>query len=149
MRESLSYQGYLEGSEPLLAMAYFTDSRDQWAIDWGTKATARSGKYLPEAHWAVGLAAWRLGRFDLAHDEFAAVAHSEYASPWLITAGAFWAARAALRVGKPEDFNRWLNVASSYPRTFYGLLARRVLGIEVTFNWASPPLARDAGQRAG
>jgi soluble lytic murein transglycosylase-like protein len=126
-----------------LGFAYFADGHDEWALDWAGSAAQRSGKYFPQAHWAAGMAAWRLGKFERALDHFAAVARNDYSSPWLITAGAFWAARSVLRVGKPQAYNDWLGIAAAYPRTFYGLLARRALGLEVTFNWNPPPLGRD------
>jgi soluble lytic murein transglycosylase-like protein len=127
-----------------LAAGYYADGRDQWAYNWSKQAITRSGKYLPEAHWVAALAAWRLARFDISHIHFLAVSKSIYSSPWLISAGAFWAARASIKIRKPELHNKYLELASAYPRTFYGILARRLLGLAVKFNWASPPLEKQA-----
>jgi len=127
-----------------LGAGYYAAGRDEWALQWAGEAAARSGKYLPEAHWTAGLAAWRLKRYDLAAKHFAEVAVSRYTSPWLHSAGAFWAARAELRSHRPERVNEWLKQAADHPRTFYGLLAREQLGLPVEFDWAPPPLAQEA-----
>jgi soluble lytic murein transglycosylase-like protein len=39
--------------------------------------------------------------------------------------------------------NRWLEVAAGQPRTFYGLIAGRVLGIDKPFTWDVPEITRD------
>ena len=41
-----------------LAAGYFAAGRDQWALNWAKMATKQSGKYLPEAQWIAGLAAY-------------------------------------------------------------------------------------------
>ncbi len=126
-----------------LGAGYFAAGRDKWALEWAGKAAERSGKYLPQASWTAGLATWRLGQFDRSREYFARVAQSPRTSPWLKSAGAYWAARAALRSGRPAEVNRHLGIASAYSRTFYGLLARRQLGLAVKFDWAPPPLPSD------
>jgi soluble lytic murein transglycosylase len=134
----------LERTKASLAAGYYADGRDKWAYDWANTAVKRSGKYLPEAHWVAALASWRLAKFDRSRQHFEAVSNSAYSSPWLVTAGAFWAARASIKIRKPVLYNRYLATASAYPRTFYGILARRLLGLEVTYNWTPPPLEKDA-----
>jgi len=134
----------LDRAKAGLAAGYYADGRDRWAYDWAEQAIRWSGKYLPEAHWVAALAAWRMGKFGKSREHFEAVSSSSYASSWLITAGAFWAARASIRIRRPVLYNKYLQIASSYPRTFYGILARRLLGIEVKYNWASPPLKKEA-----
>ena len=123
-----------------LGARYFMDGRDEWALKWAGAAAKRSGKYLPEAHWSAGLAAWRLGKLEAACQHFKAVAQSPNSSPWLISAGAFWAARSYLMNGEPAEVNKYFGMAAAYPRTFYGLLAQRILGLEPTFRWTLPPL---------
>ena len=140
-----------------LAFRYFVDGHDDWALAWARRAIKRSGKYLPEAHWAAGLAAWRLGHYGEAGDAFEAVATSPYSSSWMISASAFWAARARLVNRNPEAVNRLLEIAAEQSRTFYGLLAGHVLGRDMVFDWTPPPvdaqavervIAMPAGQRA-
>jgi soluble lytic murein transglycosylase len=127
-----------------LGAGYFVDGRDEWALDWAGKAAKRSGRYVPEAHWTAGLAAWRLGRRALASRHFEAVAGRQDISPWMVSAAAFWAARSHLVGRRPEAFNRWLDVAAAHPRTFYGLLARRILGRPMPFSWDAPQLETEA-----
>ena len=127
-----------------LATGYYGAGRDEWALDWAEKGTKRSGKYLPVVHWTAGLAAWRLQDYPKALGHFDAVSKSDYASGWLISAGAFWAARASLRVRRPQDFNTYLRAAKRHPRTFYGLLAHILMADKAVFNWATPPLAGEA-----
>jgi soluble lytic murein transglycosylase-like protein len=134
----------LDRAKAHLAAGYYADGRDQWAYDWANRAIQRSGKYLPEAHWVAALSAWRLARFGVSRKHFEAVSSSVYSSPWLVSAGAFWAARASIKIRKPALYNRYLETASAYPRTFYGILARRLLGLELKYNWTSPPLETEA-----
>ena len=124
-----------------LGQGYFSAGRDEWALMWAGQAAGRSGRVLPEAHWTAGLAAWRLKKFDVAAGHFEAVARQDGVSAWLVSAGAFWAARAHLVNRQPQKVNPLLKAAAAHPRTFYGLLARYMLGDEMSFRWAVPSLA--------
>lgn len=126
-----------------LGAGYFAAGRDEWALQWAGRAAGRSGTFIPEAHWTAGLAAWRLGRFADAGRHFEAVA-SEANSPWLISAAAFWAARSHLVDRRPARVTPLLAKAAVHPRTFYGLLARRLLALPTRFDWATPELATAA-----
>ncbi len=126
-----------------LGARYFRDGRDEWALMWAEPAAKRSGKYLPEAHWTAGLAAWHLQQLEKAGAHFRAVADSPNSSPWMISAGAFWAARSLMVNGEPDKVNGMLGQAAAYPRTFYGLLARRILGNPTKFRWTLPPLEEE------
>ncbi len=123
----------------ILATDHFAGGRDAEAAAWASQAAERSGDELPAAHWIAGLAQWRQGKPELAHRHFEEIANSESASSWMVAAGAFWAARANLVAHRPEVVNHWLEVAATYPRTFYGLLARQTLGYETLFAWETPP----------
>lgn len=124
-----------------LGQGYFLAGRDEWALMWAGQAAERSGQYLPEAHWTAGLAAWRLKKFGTAAQHFTAIANNDKTSSWLGSAGAFWAARSYLVNRQPEKVNTYLNAAAGHSRTFYGLLARHMLGQDMNFRWAVPPLA--------
>lgn len=87
--------------------------------------------------WDAGLVAWRQGRLDEAGEAFEALARAPGLSPWTQSAAAFWAARVELRSRHPENVTKWLRLAAEHPRTFYGLLARRLLGVDVYFNFDS------------
>lgn len=123
----------------LMAADHFAGGRDAEAAVWADQAAERSGTELPSAHWIAGLAQWRLGKPELARKHFEAVANADSQSSWMVSAGAFWAARANLVSRRPEVVNHWLEIAATYPRTFYGMLARQTLGYETLFSWESPP----------
>ncbi|MBC7952048.1 MAG: lytic transglycosylase domain-containing protein [Rhodospirillaceae bacterium] len=122
-----------------LAADHFAGGRDAEAAAWATQAAERSGVELPASHWVAGLAQWRQGKPELARRHFEEVANADDASPWMVSAAAFWAARANLVSRRPEVVNHWLEIAATYPRTFYGLLARQTLGYETLFSWETPP----------
>lgn len=127
-----------------LGFRYFIDGRDEWALDWAGQAAERSGVLVPEAHWAAGLAAYRLGRLDESSAHFAAMATSDRVSPWLAAAGGFWAARVNLMNRNPAQVNPMLKIAAQHSRTFYGILARRILGWEMDTTWSTIPLEQAA-----
>jgi soluble lytic murein transglycosylase-like protein len=54
-------------------------------------------------------------------------------SGWNRASGAYWAARAHLVNREPDQVNRWLDAAAQNARSFYGMLARRALGLDTDF----------------
>jgi soluble lytic murein transglycosylase len=88
----------------------------------------------------AGLAAWRMGRPDLARPMFEAAWQADLTTSALRAAAAFWSARAQLRTGHAKDYQRWMTRASAETNTFYGFLARRTLGLGYGF----APGGRDA-----
>ena len=126
-----------------LASSYFADGQDEWALKWATRSV-RSAKQVPEAHWTAGLAAWGLGRYAEANKHFEALAVRGDISPWLISAAAFWTARAHLKDRRPADVGDWLQRAAAHPRTFYGLLAGRLLGLPIAVRWEQPGTGAEA-----
>src|SRR5260370_984700 len=98
-------------------------------------ATARTAAFRPLAHWNAGLAAWRLGRLGDARTHFETLARMPGLSCWNLSAAAFWAARIHARSHRTDLVNYWLGLAADHPRTLYGLLARRMLGVETYFNF--------------
>jgi soluble lytic murein transglycosylase len=123
-----------------LGFGYFTDGQDKLALEWAGNAAKRSGNHVPEAHWTAGLASWRQGAKDRAAFHFEEAARHSTDTDWFHSGAAFWAARANLITRQPEKVNAWLEVAAERPRTFYGLLARRILGKPMEFRWTPPPL---------
>ena len=89
--------------------------------------------------WQTGLAAWREGRLDEARKAFSTIATTPAQSPSMISAAAFWTARVELRSHHPANVARWLGIAANHSHTFYGLLARRLLGVDTNFNFADEP----------
>ncbi len=126
-----------------LAFAYFRKGLDERALRLASASAKRSRKYVPYADWTAGLAAWRLGRYDVAARHMEALAQADTISGWNVAAGAYWAARANLVGHRPAMVNRQLEIAAQYPRTFYGMLATRVLGLDMPLDWTLPEITDD------
>lgn len=133
----------MDDARGILAQAYLSagDARRALAI-----STGGEGADLPAAEWEAALAAWRLDRFGEARHHFEATAKSGGIPEALVAAASFWAARAELRSRRPELVNYWLGIAAAHPHSFYGLLARRTLGVDTYFDFEAKPFAdADAG----
>lgn len=126
-----------------LAKGYFIDGRDEWGLKWALPALKRSGKYLPEGHWTAGLLYWRAEKYAEAASHFKAAADNKDVSEWMGSAAAFWAARSFMAARDPKQVVALLERAASHPRTFYGLLATRLLGRDLPFNWTPPAFKGD------
>ncbi|MFN3076626.1 MAG: lytic transglycosylase domain-containing protein [Alphaproteobacteria bacterium] len=130
----------LDGMRAQLALAYFRDGEDSLAEGMASQA-ARSRQ--PLAEWVLGLSNWRQGRMEKASQHFERLARSPTASRWMVSAGAYWAARCNLKARHPEAVNHWLEVSAQHSRTVYGMLARRALGLDVHLDWTAEGLGRD------
>ncbi len=126
-----------DDARTFLADAYLAQGEPQRALSLA--ATARTAAYKPLAQWEAGLAAWRLGKLQDARTHFSTLARAPNVSPWMTSAAAFWTARVELRAHRPEMVNTWLGIAAENPFTFYGLLARRSLGLDPYFNFDEEP----------
>ncbi len=108
--------------------------------------TPDSGTGGENGEWAAGLEAWRQGDAVGAALQFE-LAAANAKDVWARSAAAYWAARSHLRARRPDQVSHWLRIAAEEPRSFYGQLARRALGLEATFAWEPQPLTR-AGAEA-
>ena len=99
------------------------------ALAEAQQAFKASGNTVALAGYIGGLAAWRLDRIGTARNLFEAASHAASAPAALRSAAAYWAARAHLRMRDVEGSTPWMRRAADEPRTFYGLLARRALGM--------------------
>lgn len=119
------------------AQILFTLNRDQEAYELGFTGMAQCrAQFCPASALAgqmAGLAAWRMGRIELSRAMFDAASRAELTTSALRSASAFWAARAQLRTGHPAAYRSAMQRAAAETRTFYGFLARRVLGIGYGF----------------
>jgi soluble lytic murein transglycosylase len=102
---------------------------------------------VPDADWVAGIAAFRLQKFDAAAKHFAALAQNEKASSWMKSAAGFWAARSYLIAKQPQNVSQMLEIAAEKHRTFYGLIALRLLGREAPFTWNEPKLDKAGFER--
>lgn len=127
-----------------VAESYFYNNRVDEAYEQAAASSDRSGVEVPLAGWIAGLAAWRKGEYETAAKHFEHTASSPRASAWTASAGAYWAARCYLRSHHPEKVSFWLQKAAAHPRSFYGIIAVKALGMEQTrFNWDMPELNDD------
>lgn len=116
-----------------VAFAAFRAGRDADAFEVAAAAAA-AGEPTGRAAFAAGLAAWALGRIDVALPYFEASARAEEASPAQKGAAAYWTARAAVRTRRPELYVPWMLQAANVPGSFYGQIARRALGLDAGFS---------------
>ena len=121
-----------------LGLGLFRAGRDAEALRIAAEA-ARAGEASGLAAFAAGLAAWGAGQPETALPFFEHAARQEGATPALRAAAAFWTARAAVRARRPALYVPWMLQAAQAPRSFYGLVARRSLGIGARFAWEEAP----------
>ena len=74
-----------------------------------------------------GINAWQRGNIAVAGPMFSRAAQLHHISAEERATGAFWAARASLRLGLPADYLAWLHDAANDGSTFYGMLAAHAL----------------------
>ncbi|MDE2336193.1 MAG: lytic transglycosylase domain-containing protein, partial [Alphaproteobacteria bacterium] len=124
-----------------VAESYFYNDKTDDAYAAAAASTDRSGAEVPLAAWIAGLSAWKKGKYGIAAHYFSIAAVSPRASAWQVSAAAYWAARSYLRDYHPEKVSFWLQKAAAHPRSFYGIIAVKSLGMEQTrFNWVVPEL---------
>ncbi len=122
-----------------IAESYFYNQKPDRAYALAAASADRSKLDVPKAAWIAGLSAWKLGQPARAADYFEIAASSRRASVWMTAAAAHWAARSHLRAGNPKQVSKWLAKSAQYPRTFYGLISMKMLGMEQeTFSWEMP-----------
>ncbi len=119
-----------------VALILFTSGRDQDAFRVASMAARTTGAPA-QAAFVAGLSAWGLGQYETALPYFETAARSDTAPAVLRAAAAFWTARAAVRAQRPQGYVPWMLQAAQEPRTFYGLVARRALGLPPGFAWES------------
>ncbi len=136
-----------------VALALFRRGEDAAAFRMASEVARGRQDRTGRAAFAAGLAAWGLGRPEVALPYFETAARAEGGSAAARAAAAFWTARAAIRARRPQLHVPWMLQAAQEPRTFHGLLARRALGLAPGFAWhgeaagegALGPIAETAG----
>ncbi len=128
-----------------IAFSFYLLGKDAAAYSLASRRAEQAQSRVSLLHWVAGLSALRLGWQAGAARHFAAHARSPAASPWNASAGAYWAARMYGQLERPADAETWLKEAAVHKRTFYGMLAREMLGLPHGLNFEPPPL--DDGDR--
>lgn len=126
-----------------IAAGYLYIDMPEKALELSLASLNRSGEKAPLSGWVAGLTSWKEKDYANAYKYFQTVALSNYTSTWTKAAGAYWASRAALKLGEFDKVSQWLNIAADYNRTFYGVMAIRALGRDVTFNWSLPAFKQE------
>jgi tetratricopeptide (TPR) repeat protein len=141
--DSLSYDETISK----IARAFFHVDKNQKALELALSAANRSGQWVPDAHWWAGLVAWRLRQYDVAAEQFSALANSRTGDSWVVAAGAYWAARAYLVDRQPDKVVPMLRLAAANPMTFYGVLGQEALALQHVIDWRIPSASTDAARR--
>ncbi len=110
-----------------IAQSYFYHGKADEAMIHAREAFKRTGDKAPLAGWIAGLISWQNNDPGRAAVYFESVADTVYASPWTVSAGAYWAYRAHKQSRNRYAAKKYLKVAADYPYTFYGILAHRAL----------------------
>jgi soluble lytic murein transglycosylase-like protein len=126
-----------------ICMSYLAEGLDDKAFALGEAAAATGRQYAPQLEWCAGLAAFRLQKYPEAASHFEYVAQLANVPASNRSAAAFWAARAYMRAGDARQVITLLNVAAKSQPTFYGLLAEKLLGIDIETGFSDPVLLPD------
>lgn len=118
----------------LIARSYYIEGKVPEALDLAKQAT-RSRRYVQMADWHSGLAAYRLGQWDLALSYFEHLAENRTASAKLRARGSFWAARVLRAQGEIARAEVHLRAAAASGRHFYALLAMQQIRNGLSIDW--------------
>jgi soluble lytic murein transglycosylase-like protein len=124
-----------------VAGGFYYAGRNDQALKLAQRA-AEERDHAPLADWIAGLANWRAKNYAVAAKHFDFMARQPKMTSWLKTAAAFWAGRSYIAARQPQRAREMLEIAATKPRTFYGLLAMRLLG-------EAPPVQRMGGGGVG
>jgi soluble lytic murein transglycosylase-like protein len=131
-----------------IAESYFHNGKIKEAYDAAAASADRSGVETPLAGWIAGLSAWKLDKYPTAAKYFEQTANSKRSSAWMVAAGAHWAARSYLRSHQPQKVSYWLHRAAENPRSFYGIISAKALGMEQAhFNWKMPKINKKHAEK--
>ena len=118
-----------------LATKYLVDGEDVLAMKWTLKARNRSNNSM--AFWIAGLANWRTQNYQDAATSFSRLLRTKQTDKWLLSASAYWAYRSYSKLGDKPLAKKYLRIASTYERTFYGILASYKRGVKINGNWSA------------
>lgn len=115
-----------------LAFSYFLDREYNMALKQAKKAIKEAKTPIPLAYWTAGLAQWQREEYSSAEQYFSQIITLDNANSLLRASAAFWTARANLKLGEFNNIGNYLEIASQEPQTFYGMMAVRMLGLDLT-----------------
>jgi len=114
-----------------VAWSYYIENDDTNARRLASRVLESGSRsdWTAQAHWTIGLAAWRQNDPRSAAISFAEVS-KRASTKDMQAAGAYWAARAWMNAGRPDQVQGYMRMAAAQSDSFYGLLARETLGIQ-------------------
>ena len=118
-----------------IAWNHYRMGDDPAAWRMGLEAAAGLGQGAADGAWTAGLAAFRLGRWRDAAQAFDQVKMGRDDAR---AAAAFWAGRSWGLAGDESSRAARLGQAAASTASFYGLLARRTLGVDQGLDWREP-----------
>lgn len=121
-----------------VAASYLAEGQDFEAFDVASRVSSYDRSSAPLLDWDTGLAAYRMGKFDVAANHFETLAQNGAVPSWTRSAAAFWAARAYTQSGEPLRVVTLLTAAAREEPTFYGMLAERILGLNDNVGLSDP-----------
>jgi soluble lytic murein transglycosylase-like protein len=124
-----------------IAWTFYRLDDDAGARRMGEESARGGGGFAALGAWTAGLAAWRSGDCEGAARFFDMV-QPKGPSDDLASAGLYWAHRAHLACGRPAEATRRLERARAFEQSFYGMLARRALGVNSNLDWSEPDFIR-------
>ena len=118
-----------------IAWNHYRMGDDLAAWRMGLEAAAGLGQGASDGAWSAGLAAFRLGRWRDAAEAFDRVTMGRDDTR---AAAAFWAGRSWGLAGNEANRQARLAQVATSVASFYGLLARRTLGVDQGLDWREP-----------
>ena len=125
----LSIEARAEASQRV-AWIYYATGQDAHARRVAeTGRTGALGEWAVQGAWTSALASWRLNDCETASRLFREVGQRA-TEPSLAAGGYYWAARSEMACRRPASVSNLMRAAARNGETFYGLLARRTLGMD-------------------
>ncbi len=118
----------------LIARSYYIEGKVPEALKLAQQAT-RSRRIVQKADWHAGLAAYRMGKTELAITHFEHLAHNRTASARLSAQASYWAARILRETGEVARAEVHLRAAASTGAHFYALLAMQHMRNGLAIDW--------------
>ena len=123
-----------------ISHGYFIYGKGGKAIIQAQKAIDIAGAQVPQAYWTAGISAWRRGDIPLALSYFDVLANDKDAPASLVAGAAFWASHAVLKNSDGAGYFNYLEIASKYQDSFYGILATVALGQDINLDFNLPTI---------
>ena len=96
--------------------------------------------YQGEALWLSGLSSYMQGKKETAAGQFRRLAYSVPPGSRYFAKGAYWAGKAYQEKSQHSIARVFYNLAARDSDSFYGMVAAKMLGKKLSFNWRTPEI---------